>query len=245
MISQHQALLQAILDAPAEDAPRLIYADWLEENGDPDRAEFIRVQYELAQVDDEIVTLGKCQCLPDPTVPCPRCREGKRRDLWWQRDKLRQRVAILLSNPCADFAYQSNAFRWLEPLTSAGILLGVSWLDVAVFRRGFIQSVACPKDDWIRHGPAIVRQHPVERVTLSDVEPAWAMSELTGTEGYWWAFYSTDPGDLAGLPPELYAVWLKTESRFIWWPTKTAALSPLSDACLQWAKAATAQNATV
>jgi uncharacterized protein (TIGR02996 family) len=39
--------LQAIIDAPEDDAPRLVYADWLEDNGQPERAEFIRVQIEL------------------------------------------------------------------------------------------------------------------------------------------------------------------------------------------------------
>jgi uncharacterized protein (TIGR02996 family) len=42
------ALLQAILAEPEDDGPRLIYADWLEENGQPERAEFIRVQFNLA-----------------------------------------------------------------------------------------------------------------------------------------------------------------------------------------------------
>lgn len=30
--------------------PRLVFADWLDENGDPDRAEFIRVQCRLAEI---------------------------------------------------------------------------------------------------------------------------------------------------------------------------------------------------
>ncbi len=40
--------LQAIHAEPDEDAHRLVYADWIEENGDPDRADFIRVQCQLA-----------------------------------------------------------------------------------------------------------------------------------------------------------------------------------------------------
>jgi uncharacterized protein (TIGR02996 family) len=39
-----RALLQGILDAPEDDAPRLVFADWLDDNGEPDRAEFIRAQ---------------------------------------------------------------------------------------------------------------------------------------------------------------------------------------------------------
>src|SRR4051794_36091905 len=42
------AFLAAILAEPDNDAPRLIYADWLDERGDP-RGEFIRVQCQLAQ----------------------------------------------------------------------------------------------------------------------------------------------------------------------------------------------------
>ena len=41
-MNHDDAFLQAILDAPDDDTPRLVYADWLEEHGQPDRAEFIR-----------------------------------------------------------------------------------------------------------------------------------------------------------------------------------------------------------
>jgi uncharacterized protein (TIGR02996 family) len=43
------AFLQAVLSDPDDDAPRLAYADWLEERGDP-RGEFIRVQCTLANL---------------------------------------------------------------------------------------------------------------------------------------------------------------------------------------------------
>jgi uncharacterized protein (TIGR02996 family) len=39
----HDSLLQAVLDAPDEDAPRLVYADWLMEHDDAERGEFIRL----------------------------------------------------------------------------------------------------------------------------------------------------------------------------------------------------------
>ena len=44
-----EPFLRAILADPADDAPWLIYADWLEERGDP-RSEFIRAQCELARL---------------------------------------------------------------------------------------------------------------------------------------------------------------------------------------------------
>jgi uncharacterized protein (TIGR02996 family) len=51
MPATHQeAFLEDIVTNPADDAPRLIYADWLDDNGDSARAEFIRVQHELAML---------------------------------------------------------------------------------------------------------------------------------------------------------------------------------------------------
>ena len=46
-MTDRDALLAAITANPDEDTPRLIYADWLQENGEPDRAEFIRLQCRL------------------------------------------------------------------------------------------------------------------------------------------------------------------------------------------------------
>src|SRR4051794_29607152 len=40
--------IEAIRQDPEDDAVRLVYADWLAEHGQPERAEFIRVQVALA-----------------------------------------------------------------------------------------------------------------------------------------------------------------------------------------------------
>src|SRR5438552_18436242 len=45
--------LAAIRESPDDDAVRLIFADWLEEQGDTDRAEFIRVQVERAGLHED------------------------------------------------------------------------------------------------------------------------------------------------------------------------------------------------
>jgi uncharacterized protein (TIGR02996 family) len=51
MSSDREAFVQEIAAHPDDDAPRLIYADWLEERGDP-QGQFIRVQCELARMPD-------------------------------------------------------------------------------------------------------------------------------------------------------------------------------------------------
>src|SRR5437764_549926 len=52
-MSDRLGLLQAILEAPDDDAPRLVYADWLEDHGDPEWAEFIRAQIAYARLDEQ------------------------------------------------------------------------------------------------------------------------------------------------------------------------------------------------
>jgi uncharacterized protein (TIGR02996 family) len=47
---ESRAFLEAMCEAPEDDTPRLIYADWLDDHGDSARAEFVRVQCELAKL---------------------------------------------------------------------------------------------------------------------------------------------------------------------------------------------------
>jgi uncharacterized protein (TIGR02996 family) len=48
-MTDEPALLAAIADRPDDDTPRLVYADWLDDHGAADRAEFIRLQCMLAR----------------------------------------------------------------------------------------------------------------------------------------------------------------------------------------------------
>jgi uncharacterized protein (TIGR02996 family) len=48
-----EAFIESIRETPDDDAPRLIYADWLDDHGQQERAEFIRVQCELARMDEK------------------------------------------------------------------------------------------------------------------------------------------------------------------------------------------------
>ncbi len=51
-------LLADVLAHPGEDGPRLVSADWWEEHGEPGRAEFVRVQVELAAFKPEDIGYG-------------------------------------------------------------------------------------------------------------------------------------------------------------------------------------------
>lgn len=52
-MASDQGLLQTIFEQPDDDTARLIYADWLEDQGEAERAEFIRVQCELARLPED------------------------------------------------------------------------------------------------------------------------------------------------------------------------------------------------
>src|SRR5688572_2032706 len=52
-VTHDDAFLEDVAEHPDDDAPRLIYADWLEDHDDRDRAEFIRVQCERAHLHRE------------------------------------------------------------------------------------------------------------------------------------------------------------------------------------------------
>src|SRR5262245_17563825 len=72
----HDAFLAEICEHPDDDVPRLVYADWLADNGDPDRGDFIRVQCELARLAED-----------DPGRPALQEREGNllghHAHRWW------------------------------------------------------------------------------------------------------------------------------------------------------------------
>ncbi|HEY7425416.1 MAG TPA: TIGR02996 domain-containing protein [Gemmataceae bacterium] len=57
MADLQAAFLRSIIEAPDDDGPRLVFADWLEERGDP-RASFIRLQCEADQLCRHDATAG-------------------------------------------------------------------------------------------------------------------------------------------------------------------------------------------
>jgi uncharacterized protein (TIGR02996 family) len=160
------AFLRAILADPSDDGPRLVYADWLDERGQAARAEFIRVQCELAkgcdkchgarwrairaQYDPGGADFGNdgyiepCDCNPDPkavfwdeTKPSLAALEAAKE----RRAALRRRERELLTaggypNTVAE---PCNEYRWLaEVVPDLSFWHGINW----VFRRGFVASAA-------------------------------------------------------------------------------------------------------
>jgi uncharacterized protein (TIGR02996 family) len=203
---EQAAFLAAILAAPEDDTPRLVYADWLEEHGDEAHAEFIRVQCELARGPG----CGHAYLDSPARAACPqcgrfdalRCRERELYPEWLAADDLWMATAF---NPeCRTFT-GPPPWRW-------------------EYRRGFMDAVTCPCRDWLAHGPAVVACQPVCEVRLSDREPDRLVT------GYGWSRGPAPAGHT--IPDELY---YRLDRPGVW-PTRAAALDALSAAALAWAR---------
>jgi uncharacterized protein (TIGR02996 family) len=143
------AFLQSILANPSDDAVRLIFANWLEEQGEGDRGEFIRVQCELAK-------------------PPPGGTEWKKlinRELLKRREReLLATHGALWSAELADmFCGTHNGTIHPHHHGYEGCMDGAQWK----WRRGFVSAVTCTAADFLRHADAMTASQPIEEVTLT------------------------------------------------------------------------------
>src|SRR5262245_46948004 len=58
-MTERDALLRAVCDNPDDDTPRLVFADWLQENGEEERAEFIRLQIKFQHLSCSLDELNR------------------------------------------------------------------------------------------------------------------------------------------------------------------------------------------
>lgn len=156
-------LLAAVLANPADDHVRLVYADWLQENGQEDRAEFIRVQVELAQ---ELIHPEQCVVPHIESLLRVGYTEDMRQIQKWRGfEALQRRQGELLSAVGPSFLSPHSPFcgvRLSEPVGPH-----YASAPVGLLCRGFIESVTCTAADWLAHAEAIRAAQPVTRVTLT------------------------------------------------------------------------------
>lgn len=157
-------LLRAIHCDPADDTSRLVYADWLTDNDQPERAAFIRCQIELAAIPDPP---------PEPSVGMRAASRSHRLaalHVWSMQWKtkyyaLRQRERELqsLGNCIAWFTAPGTAISW----TASEGLCGWYTADGSTIRtklsRGFVSSLTCTAADWLRYADAVF-WHPEQTV---------------------------------------------------------------------------------
>jgi uncharacterized protein (TIGR02996 family) len=150
-MTDDQALLAAVLAAPDDDAPRLIYADWLDEHGQAERAEFIRVQCELARVE-----CPGCR----PFYPC---REGG----LCRKEPLRRRER--------EFGewYHDGPPGWLFIIPHHHFEPSIANVPLCTVRRGFVDEVRCRAADWLKHGDQLAATQPIREVRGTGNRSDW------------------------------------------------------------------------
>ena len=146
-MTDHDALLAAVLADPDDDGPRLVMADLLDDLGQPERAELIRVQCKLARIIERRPghNGGTSTGMIDPMVA-------------WREsvDALRRREAELL---------RDHGHEWRVCWPNAWG--GRGWHEKNVFRRGFVEAILIDAADWLAHGDTILSAHPVVSVRLT------------------------------------------------------------------------------
>lgn len=162
-MTEREAFLADIIANPTDDVPRLIFADWLEERGEPERANFIRVQCELAKdekqkcahrwvIDLPVEINSKVYLLPANTN-CGLCR-------WCLLKKREEELQV------------KNVLNWVQKdfpwLVKDWTLTNTHWFICGEkFRRGFVAEATMSCADWLRYGERLSQETPLEKVTLT------------------------------------------------------------------------------
>lgn len=161
--------LRTIIEKPADDGPRLIYADWLEEQGDTARAEFIRTQCELARIGHNHPDNSRVH---EFGSVCPQChqlilqeKELLRRHVGGWTDGLPECLITRQCPSCEDAIsdWETNA---VECRRCEGSGLAEDY-DRVEFHRGFVSHITITAAEWLIHADALRAATPLERVTLT------------------------------------------------------------------------------
>lgn len=152
------ALLATILSQPDDDTPRLVYADWLEEDDQPERAEFIRAQCRVAVITRSLRDAGSPADLSDECgIEGCECAA---------RTALRRRADELLSIHGGRWL-GLGAADWVS--SSPGVITRPNgWRnETYTFARGFASAVSHSWEWWAEHADALLAREPVRAVTLT------------------------------------------------------------------------------
>jgi uncharacterized protein (TIGR02996 family) len=197
MSTIRDTFLADIRKDPDDDAPRLVFADWLEDEGDPARAEFIRVQCALAHLEEddprrddlgrrelELLAVHSCrwtegaflEWLDHDEADCPIEQPHGLCELFAKATRLR----IQSHDPALGARDQVRCLDDLEQLKQQceafnyrGYELGMSFFEQFEFERGFIHKAV------------------VEEVLLFTFAPA--LHDLTMVRDLFILYDDTDP----------------------------------------------------
>jgi uncharacterized protein (TIGR02996 family) len=161
--------LRAVLAMPDDDGPRLCAADWWDEQGAAERAEFVRVQCELARLEAAHMPLdAPCTCTRTDEdfrryqagEYCGACRRRR-----GPIEALRRRERELWRA-----GGDTDGRGWFAGCGLEGyVIYLVPSPDnmTAVVRRGFVEELTAAAADFLAHADALTAACPLRRVVLT------------------------------------------------------------------------------
>lgn len=160
-MTDHDLLLANVVAAPDDDFPRLLFADWCEENGREGRAEFIRLQ---------LVTAGNERA-------ARRLTAASLARAYARQEELLGTDAAPTALSLAPAAYATSGRILIAP---SGAEVDGTWHVELAYRRGFARAARLPMAAWEEHGRRLVSDYPLDRVVFADRSPLY-----DGGRYYW------------------------------------------------------------
>lgn len=227
-----ETLLKAVINNPNDITYRLVYADYLEEEGNP-YGEFIRVQCELYELETSKVPLHKgFEPVGNNIVFAPK---AKTNPLWVARERRKRELRSRQKELFETLSIFEGCNRFVKLLLEDGVGLTIT------YRQGFIEKISCSLESWDRVGSVLVRKFPLTEVVLSDKKP---FSSSYHSYGWYWLGYVGNMKDY----PDCLSVYLWDRlsggtrvydceaDRARRYETEDDAMKGLSQACLAYAR---------
>ena len=248
--TEEQPFITAVCAAPFDNLPRLVCADWLEERGESERAEFIRVQVERAEKEasgrfgpEHLLKLHEREERLLGFAPGGHRPGLKNYDHWfgdwldtrrsdygkWLSRGFVSRIECTLA---VFMGYECERCGGQRMMTLHGNRISETQGNPFV--------VQCTTCNGTGHRPGLVDTlfavQPVTEVVLTDREP-WNGFGSPNQSFTWWQPDSFEenawPETLVPMPLHDWLDWyIKKHARYTAYPTREVALAALSRACV-------------
>ncbi len=187
-MTDQSALLAAILAYPEDDTPRLVFADWLDENeasvtceacggsGDDGGHAWDRGMVGVCNRcnGSGFVSNGYAAKSEFIRVQCELATFDGAYYLSFDNCKMCEKSEIPLIKRSAELLHKAWSMSLID-MQMRDVTVFNAW----VFRRGFVDSVSCPWESWRDYGDVILAAHPVTKVRLTTWPPfRWQMDNL-------------------------------------------------------------------
>jgi uncharacterized protein (TIGR02996 family) len=218
--SEDQAFMRAIIASPEDDAPRLVYADWLDDHREEDKATWIQGSIESKR------TGALCTASY----------------LDYKRN-LKQSLGVLGVSTIGGW----TPHIFYTDIDNIEPLLNLGDPSIICFERGFVNRVICTFDEWIYYLGTKICNNPITSITIKGKIPFRAVD--TTTELNRWVFWRNGPGSVGSeVPDEIFNhVYPYSETSEVQhgplsialccgFRTVAAAYKALTQGCLDWAR---------